>query len=152
MEIRGSKLMRWRIHLWSFALVLFSQSAHSEGFKCTLNHVTRVGADGSYQDGDRENLNVDFFLAIDNKARKGTSSICTKSGCTDSDIVILEENDSEDNILRSMNLLTDSGAQLWSLESYRDPNKYRAVAVSINGQLSVSRFGECTRIIQQSAK
>jgi hypothetical protein len=117
-----------------------------------LNHVTRVGADGSYQDGDRENLNVDFFLAIDNKARKGTSSICTKSGCTDSDIVILEENDSEDNILRSINLLTDFGAQLWSLENYRDPNKYRAVAVSISGQLSVSRFGECTRMMQQSAK
>lgn len=99
-----------------------------------------------------ENLNVDFFLAIDNKARKGTSSICTKAGCTDSDIVIIEDNDSDDNIRRSINLLTDFGAQLWSLESYRDPNKYRAVAVSISGQLSVSRFGECTRMIQQSAK
>lgn len=145
--------MRWWKQSWFLAVVLCSQTAYATGLKCTLNHVTRVGANSSYQDDGGENLNVDFFLAIDEKTGKGTSSSCTLSGCGgNSDLVVLENHDSNTNTLRSIRLLTDSGFELWSLESYQDPNKFKAVAVSISGQLTESRFGECVRMIQTSAQ
>lgn len=139
--------MHLRIPASVFAFALLSQSAYAQGFKCTLNHVTRIGADSSYQDSVYENTNLDFFLALDEKAGKAKSSACTKAGCNDADVVILEDNDNNAGALHSIRLLSDSGAQLWSLESYGDSGKYHAIVVSIDGQLSVSRFGECTRML-----
>lgn len=138
--------MHLRILTSAFAAALLSQSAFAQGFKCTLSHVTRIGADSSYQDNVYENSNLDFFLALDEKTGKAKSSACTKLGCNDTDVVILEDDDNDASALRSIRLVADSGAQLWSLESYGDSAKYRAVVVSIDGQLAVSRFGECTRM------
>jgi hypothetical protein len=144
--------MRWWIHSWLLAAILFSQSAYAEGFKCRLNHVTRVGANSSYEDDTSANKNMDFFLAFDEKTQKGTSSSCTSAGCKNSDIIVLEQHDSSTDVLRSIRLLSDFGVVLWSLESYGDPNRFRAISASINGQLSESRFGECVRVIQTSAQ
>jgi hypothetical protein len=156
-DAKRSKPMRWRTHSWVLSvvlvLVLVSQSAYAEGFKCTLNHVTRVGANSSYEDDTSANLNTDFFLAIDEKTGRGTSSSCTRSGCSNnSDVIVLEQHDGDADMLRSFRLLTDSGVKLWSLESYTDPNKYKAIVVSINSQLSESRFGDCVRMIQNSSR
>ena len=143
--------MYWRALTSFLAVALLSQSASAQGLKCTLNHVTRTGADSSYQDNVYENSNLDFFLALDEKSGKARSSVCTKLGCNDADVIILEATNANNNdakALRSIRLLSDSGAQLWSLESYGDSGKYHAVVVSIDGQLSVSRFGECARMLQ----
>jgi hypothetical protein len=66
--------------------------------------------------------------------------------------LVLKHQDDDHNIFRSILLVSRSASELWSLESYGDPNKYRAVAVSINGQLSQSRFGQCVRIIHTSGE
>jgi hypothetical protein len=143
--------MNWRILACAFVVAISVQPALAQGFKCSLNHVTRVGADRSYQDNVYENSNLDFFLALDEKTGKANSSVCTKLGCNNSsDALILEDNDNDANPLRSIRVLSDSGLQMWSLESYRDSTKYQAVVVSIDGQLAVSRFGECTKILQSA--
>jgi hypothetical protein len=145
--------MPWRVQLGILAVLIFCQSAYAEGFKCTLHHVTNVGPNSSYQDDTGANPNTDFFLALDEKSGKGTSSSCTPSGCTEnSDVVIIERHDDDADLVRSIRLLSDSGFILWSLEGYRDAKRYKVTSVSVNGQLSQSRFGECTKIIQSANK
>lgn len=138
--------MGCRTLLWILAMVAVSQSAQAEGFKCTLHHETRVGANGWYDDSTNANPNTDFFLAIDDSG-KGTSSFCTRAGCSENtDIIVLDRHDNDTDLVRTVHLLSDSGAILWSLESVGNAKKYRAVAVSISGQLAQSRFGECAKI------
>lgn len=138
---------------WALVMLIpLSQSANAAGFKCTLNHTTRVGASGSYEDENSKSTTVDFFLAIDEKDGTGTSSVCNQTACDNSELLVLKHQDDDHNIFRSILLVSRSASELWSLESYGDPNKYRAVAVSINGQLSQSRFGQCVRIIHTSGE
>ena len=48
-----------RSSLWLITLVLFSQSAQAEGFKCTLNRDTKVGANGAYEAEDHASVGLD---------------------------------------------------------------------------------------------
>lgn len=140
--------MYLRICLAFLPIILIVQTAHAEGFKCNLSHVTTVGVNSSYEDELNANANVEFFLAIDDKTGGGTSSACTNSGCDNADILVLKRDGGDINNFRTIVLVSTLDMQLWTLEGFGERGKYRAVAVSINGGLSQSRFGECTKMSQ----
>ena len=138
--------MRWPLKICFIAIIATPQITLAETYRCDLGHIIDVGHNGKFEDKkavDDQSDFSEFYLNIDFNTNKGTSSACTKTGCTKwNDLLVAGYKKSE--ALETIRLVAVGGFELWSLERlFTKSGDFHAATASISGLSTRSRFGAC---------